>query len=78
MAPTIMEKKHSFVFLVAEMRFTTRSMKVVFPHDLDRIMRIGYKSSCRETNGIAGRCPAIEPLAGVLDWLDGTLRGPPA
>jgi hypothetical protein len=30
-----------------------------------------------QTNGIAGRRLAIEPLAGVLDWLDGTLRGPP-
>jgi hypothetical protein len=28
--------------------------------------------------GIAGRRRAIEPLAGVLDWFDGTLRGPPA
>jgi hypothetical protein len=28
--------------------------------------------------GIAGRRFAIEPLAGVLDWFDGTLRGPPA
>jgi hypothetical protein len=30
-----------------------------------------------QDKGIAGRRRAIEPLAGVLDWFDGTLRGPP-